>query len=34
MRLHGSMTVSGRAYSSGDEIPGLFVYPFFLVSEP
>ena len=31
MKLHGSMTINGRAYSSGDEIPGLFVYPFFLV---
>ena len=31
MRLHGSMTVNGRAYSAGDEIPGLFVYPFFLI---
>jgi hypothetical protein len=31
MKLHGSMTVNGRAYASGDEIPGLFVYPFFLI---
>jgi len=31
MRLHGSITVNGRAYASGDEISGLFVYPFFLV---
>ena len=31
MRLHGSITVNGRPYSAGDEIPGLFVYPFFLV---
>jgi hypothetical protein len=31
MKLHSSVTVNGRAYSSGDEIPGLFVYPFFLV---
>ncbi len=31
MRLHGSMTVNGRAYAAGDEIPGAFVYPFFLI---
>ncbi len=31
MRLHGSMTVNSRAHASGDEIPGLFVYPFFLM---
>jgi hypothetical protein len=31
MRLHGSMTVNGRAYSAGDEIAGTFVYPFFLI---
>ena len=31
MRLHGALTVNGRAYAAGDEIPGLFVYPFFLI---
>jgi hypothetical protein len=31
MKIHGGMTINGRAYGSGDEIPGLFVYPFFLV---
>jgi hypothetical protein len=31
MKLHAGMTVNGRSYSKGDEIPGLFVYPFFLV---
>jgi hypothetical protein len=31
MKLHGSITMNGRAYSSGDEIPGTFVYPFFLI---
>jgi hypothetical protein len=31
MKLHSSLTVNGRAYASGDEIPGVFVYPFFLI---
>jgi len=31
MKLHGGITVNGRPYASGDEISGLFVYPFFLV---
>jgi hypothetical protein len=31
MKLHGSMTINGRAYAKGDEIPGSFVYPFFLI---
>jgi hypothetical protein len=31
MKLHAGLTVNGRAYASGDEIPGLFVYPFFLI---
>jgi hypothetical protein len=25
------MTVNGREYSSGDEVPGKFIYPFFLI---
>ena len=31
MRLHGNVTFNGRAYSSGDQISGLFIYPFFLI---
>jgi hypothetical protein len=31
MKLHSSMTINGRAYSRGDEVPGYFVYPFFLI---
>lgn len=31
MKLHGSMTVNGRAYRSGDEISSAVVYPFFLI---
>ena len=31
MKLHGSISINGRDYSSGDEIPGSFVYPFFLI---
>lgn len=31
MKLHGSITMNGRAYSRGDEIPGTLVYPFFLI---
>jgi hypothetical protein len=31
MKLHGGMTINGRAYASGADIPAVFVYPFFLV---
>jgi hypothetical protein len=31
MKVHGSITMNGRDYSSGDEIPWTSVYPFFLV---
>ena len=31
MKLHGSVTISGRQYRKGDEIPWYAVYPFFLV---
>jgi hypothetical protein len=31
MRLHGSVTINGRAYSRGDEISGKSIYPFFLI---
>jgi hypothetical protein len=30
MKLHGSLTINGKAYAAGDEVPGTFVYPFFL----
>ena len=31
MRLHGSITMNGREYASGDDIPWTSVYPFFLL---
>jgi len=31
MKLHAGISINGRAYSSGDEVPGTFVYPFFLI---
>ena len=31
MKLHGSITVNGRAYSRGDDVPGTFIYPFFMI---
>ena len=31
MRLHGALTMNGRAYAAGDEISGRSVYPFFLI---
>ncbi|NQU41188.1 MAG: hypothetical protein HQ523_14650 [Lentisphaerae bacterium] len=31
MKLQGSVTVSGREYRKGDDIPWHLVYPFFLV---
>jgi hypothetical protein len=31
MRLHGSITVNGRAYGPGDDISGWTIYPFFLL---
>jgi hypothetical protein len=31
MKLHGSLTINGKAYAAGDEVPGAFVYPFFLL---
>ncbi len=31
MKLHGSLSVNGRSYDAGDEIPGGFIYPFFLI---
>jgi hypothetical protein len=31
MKLHGSLSINGKAYAAGDEVPGRFVYPFFLL---
>jgi hypothetical protein len=31
MKMHGSMTMNGRAYTRGDEIAGATEYPFFLI---
>ncbi len=31
MKLRGNMTINGRAYRKGDEVPWYAVYPFFLV---
>lgn len=29
MKLHSDLTVNGKAYQAGDEIPWYFIYPFF-----
>jgi hypothetical protein len=31
MKLRGSMTINGRYYAKGDEIPWYSVYPFFMI---
>ena len=31
MKLHSSITINGRSYASGQEVPGSFIYPFFLI---
>ena len=31
MRIHGTITMNGKTYHEGDEIPWYMVYPFFLV---
>jgi hypothetical protein len=31
VKLHGALSVNGRAYQAGDQISGLAVYPFFLI---
>ncbi len=31
MKMHGSVTINGRAYQAGDEVPATFIYPFFLI---
>ena len=29
MKLHSDITINGKAYSKGDDIPWFFIYPFF-----
>ena len=31
MKLHGSITINGKAYKKGSEIPWYKIYPFFLI---
>ena len=31
MQLHGDITINGRKYRKGDQVPWYFVYPFFIV---
>lgn len=31
MKLQGDLTINGKKYRAGDEVPWTFVYPFFLV---
>lgn len=31
MKLHGALTINGKAYAAGEQVPGRFVYPFFLL---
>jgi hypothetical protein len=31
MKLHGTITVNGKTYHKGDEVPWYAIYPFFLV---
>ena len=31
MKLHGPITINGKAYAAGSEVPGTFIYPFFLL---
>jgi hypothetical protein len=31
MKLHGSITINGRPYQSGDQVSAAFIYPFFLI---
>ena len=31
MRLHGALTINGKAYAAGAEVPGRYIYPFFLL---
>jgi hypothetical protein len=31
MKLHGKLTINGKEYNKGDNIPWHFIYPFFMV---
>lgn len=31
MKIHSTMTVNGRVYESGQNVPGSFIYPFFMI---
>lgn len=31
MKLHAELTISGRKYEKGTEVPWYFIYPFFLI---
>jgi hypothetical protein len=31
MKLHSALTINGRVYARGEEVPGLYIYPFFLI---
>jgi hypothetical protein len=31
MKLASGITINGRPYSAGEEVPGCFIYPFFLI---
>jgi hypothetical protein len=31
MKLHGPISINGRPYSAGMEVPWTFIYPFFLI---
>jgi len=31
VKLRGSMTINGKSYQAGDEVPWRFIYPFFAV---
>lgn len=31
MKLHGDISINGKAYPAGSQVPGKFIYPFFLL---
>jgi hypothetical protein len=31
MKLHGAININGKAYAAGSQVPGTFIYPFFLL---
>jgi hypothetical protein len=31
MKLHGDISINGKAYPAGSRVPGKFIYPFFLL---